>query len=190
MSGQQEVLRRVLWTIQEATLHPFETLSVPLGAVGIHWFGQSSFALKDASGTIVQVDPYFPHERPTDRFILSQSPLHEATLRTDHILLTHDHGDHTCVESLQRIRAAFPEARYVGPPESMVRLQESGFPADLLTSVTAGDSTPLDTMTAHAVWAKQPAGVPEDGIKPPDVQHLGWPALSVNCMTEILGMLW
>lgn len=29
-------------------------------------------------------------------------------------------------------------------------------------------------MRAHAVWAKPPAGIPEDGIAPPDVTHLGY----------------
>ena len=41
-------------------MHPFEDLTVRDGTVGIHWFGQSSFAIKDATGTIIQVDPYFP----------------------------------------------------------------------------------------------------------------------------------
>ena len=45
-------------------MHPFESLVVREGTVGIHWFGQSTFGLKDAQGTIVQVDPYYPHERP------------------------------------------------------------------------------------------------------------------------------
>ena len=85
-------------------MHPFEDLVVPDDAVGIHWFGQSSFALKDAAGTIVQVDPYYPRERPADRYIHARPPVMEESLRTDFILLTHNHGDHTCVESTDRIR--------------------------------------------------------------------------------------
>jgi hypothetical protein len=34
-------------------MHPFADLSVPDNSVGIHWFGQSSCALKDAAGTLV-----------------------------------------------------------------------------------------------------------------------------------------
>ncbi len=155
-------------------MHPFEALSVPKGKVGIHWFGQSSFALKDPSGATVQVDPYFPGGRPAERFIHAEPPLDEATLRTDFILLTHNHGDHTCIESLQRIHAAFPEARYVGPPESVANMQENGIPENLLTTVTAGDSASIGTMTARTVWAKPMEGVPEEDIRPPDVQHLGY----------------
>ena len=55
-------------------MHPFESLVVREDAVGIHWFGQSTFGLKDAQGTIVQVDPYYPHERPADRFIHAAAP--------------------------------------------------------------------------------------------------------------------
>ena len=79
-------------------MHPFEDIRVAAGTVGIHWFGQSSFALKDSQGTIVQVDPYFPRERPAERYVHPRPPLHEAALRTDFILLTHNHGDHTCIE--------------------------------------------------------------------------------------------
>src|SRR5687768_13475282 len=76
--------------------HALNTLAVPAGAVAIWWFGQSSFALKDGSGTVVQIDPFFPRDRPPERFIHAEPPLDEAELRTDYVLLTHDHSDHTC----------------------------------------------------------------------------------------------
>ena len=155
-------------------MHPFQALAVPEGKVGIHWFGQNSYALKHPSGAIVQVDPYFPRERPPDRFVYAEPPLNEAELKTDFVLLTHDHGDHTCIESLLRTHAAFPECRYIGPPESMANLQENGIAANLTTAVTAGDSATLGPMTAHALWSKPPEGDPEAEIAPPNVQHLGF----------------
>lgn len=155
-------------------MHAFESLSVPQGHIAIHWFGQSSFALKQPDGTIVQTDPYFPRERPADRFVHAEPPLDESTLKTDFVLLTHDHGDHTCVASLMRIHAAFPECHYVGPPESVARMAEAGIPDGLLHEVTAGDAVELGTMKATAVWAKPPQGDPDAGIKAPDVQHLGY----------------
>ena len=84
-------------------MHTLANLKVPAGAVAIHWFEQSSYAIKDEHGTIVQIDPYFPHNRPADRFIHATPPLDESTLPTDYVLLTHDHGDHTWPESLDRI---------------------------------------------------------------------------------------
>ena len=155
-------------------MHPFATQEVPENAVGIAWFGQSSFALRDSAGTVIQLDPYFPHERPADRYIYSEPPLDESTLPTDFVLLTHDHSDHTWPESLLRIHAAFPDCRFVGPAESMDNLRGHGVPDSLLTTVSAGDTVDLDTMRAHVVWAKPPQGAPEDGIKAPDVDHLGY----------------
>ena len=155
-------------------MHPFEDLVVPENAVGIHWFGQSTFGLKDPAGTIVQVDPYYPWERPADRFIHPRPPLREDSLRTDYILLTHNHGDHTCPESIDRIRGAYSALRYVGPSESVQNLQQAGIPAAHFTTVTAGDEASMGAMSAHTVWAKPPEGLPDDGIEPPDVQHLGY----------------
>jgi L-ascorbate metabolism protein UlaG (beta-lactamase superfamily) len=155
-------------------MHPFEDYVVSSRAVGIHWFGQNSFALKDASGTIVQVDPYFPRERPPDRFVHARPPLLEAALRTDFVLLTHNHGDHTCLETLGRIRAAYPEVRCVGPVESIAALEKAGFPSSCLTVVAAGQRVSLGSMAVNAVWSKPAGGLPQDGIAPPDVQHLGY----------------
>lgn len=155
-------------------MHPFEDLSVPKKSVGIHWFGQSSFAVKNSSGTIVQIDPYFPRERPPERFIHVRPPLHEATLRTDFVLLTHNHGDHTCVESITRILAAFPATRFIGPVESVQKIQEAGVPPEQTETVTAGQRTAMADMKVHAVWSKPPDGIPDEDIAGPEVQHLGY----------------
>ena len=154
-------------------MHPFEDLVVPPEAIGIHWFGQSSFALKSPRGTIVQVDPYFPRERPADRFVHPRPPLDEAALRTDYILLTHNHLDHTFPESIGRIQAAFPRVRCVGPEESAGELRKAGIAADF-TVLTGGDEADLGSMKGHAVWAKPPGGVAADGIPAPGVRHLGY----------------
>lgn len=155
-------------------MHAFETLEIPVDAVGIHWFGQSSFALKDEASTIFQVDPYFPRERTVDRFIHADPPLDEATLRTDFVVLTHNHSDHTWPESLLRIHSAFPDCHFVGPRESISNLYEHGVPNELMTAVSAGDTVPMGGNKAHVVYAKPPLGAPEDGIQPPDVTHLGY----------------
>ena len=154
-------------------MHPFEDLVVATDSVGIHWFGQSTLALKDPQGTIVQIDPYYPRERPVDRFVHARPPLDEAALRTDYVLLTHDHGDHTCIESIERIITAYPEVGFIGPEESVKHIRDSGISNDS-RAVTAGESAKMGTMTAHAVFAKPPTGLPDDGIDPPDVTPLGY----------------
>ncbi len=155
-------------------MHPFNELDVPEHKVGIHWFGQSSYALKHPDGTVIQIDPYFPRERSPEQFMHLDSPLNETTLKTDFVLLTHNHGDHTCMESLNRIHEAFPECRYIGPSESVANMKQHGIPENLIKEISAEDVVTLGSMVAHVVWSKPPQGAPVDGIKPPDVQHLGF----------------
>lgn len=109
-------------------MHPFEDLLVPADGIGLHWFGQSSFGLRHADGTIVQTDPYYPRDRPADRFVHHRPPLLEESLRTDWVLLTHDHGDHTCMETIDRVRGAFPEVRFAGPPRAANGCAGEAFP--------------------------------------------------------------
>lgn len=156
-------------------MHSFTKLDVLQGSVGIHWFEQNSYAIKDSPGVVVLIDPYFPHDRPADRFVHCKPPLDESELPTNYVLLTHSHGDHTCSETLSRIHKSWPGAKYVGPEESIKKiLDQTEIDADHTITTAAGESVELTTMTAHAVYAKPPGGDPEAGIKPPDVTHLGY----------------
>ena len=98
----------------------------------------------------------------------------EAEVRTDWVLLTHNHSDHTCIESLLRIRDAWPKARFAGPVESVQAMVEAGIPQERTITVRAGDRLELDGLQVAAVYAKPPEGDPEQGIAPPDVTHLGY----------------
>ncbi|HIE29901.1 TPA: MBL fold metallo-hydrolase [Candidatus Poribacteria bacterium] len=156
-------------------MHPFAKLAVSQGSVGIHWFEQNSYAIKDPDGTIVQIDPYFPHERPAETFVHPQPPLDESQLPTDYVLLTHSHSDHTCSETLSRIHNAWSEAKYVGPKESIAKiLKETGINIDQTITIAAGESAEIGTMTVYAVYSKPPEGDAIAGIAPPDVAHLGY----------------
>jgi len=106
-------------------MHSLALLAVPKGSVGIHWFEQNSYAIKDSHSVIVQIDPYFPHDRPADRFVHPEPPLDECELPTNYVLLTHDHLDHTSPETLTRIHRYWPGAKYVGPEESIKKILDS-----------------------------------------------------------------
>lgn len=155
-------------------MHSFAKLNVPAGALGIHWFGQSTYALKDSAGTVIQVDPYYPGERPAERFIHITKPLDETTLPTNFVLLTHNHLDHTLPESCLAIHKSFPDCQFVGPSESIQNLRENGIAEERLTVVNVGDVVELGSMRGHVVYAKPVDGEPAAGIKPPDVQHFGF----------------
>ena len=154
--------------------HPLSTVSVPEGAVGIHWFGQSSFALKSDRGRVLLTDPYFPRERPPEKFVRPLPPVQEAVLPGDLVLLTHDHSDHTCIESLERLRASLPAISIVGPPESIAHMTRSGFDPMGLVSIEAGRMVEAEGYRIHAVLSKLPQGSPERGIQPPNCLHLGY----------------
>lgn len=156
-------------------MHPFVSLAVPDGAVAIHWFEQSSFALKNSQGKIALIDPYFPHDRPADRFVHGTPPVEEAAIPADVVILTHDHLDHTHGETLLRVKAANPAVQMIGPRESIRRvIDEVGLPADQTQVITAGETITLAGYVVHAVYAKPPAGDPGANITPPDVTHLGY----------------
>ena len=161
-------------------MHPLIDLKVPEGSIAVHWFEQSSFALKDSAGTIVQIDPYFPRERPADRFIYTEPPLDESSLPTDFVLLTHAHGDHTCPESIRRIWETSDATQFVGPEESARQIAaETDVAAGNISEINAGESTTLkNTLTVHAVYAKPPEGDASADIAPPDVTHLGYVIVS------------
>ncbi len=156
-------------------MHPFSELSIPPGSVGIHWFEQNSFAFQDSVGTILQIDPYFPAERPAERYIHSRPPLIESELPTDVVLFTHAHGDHTCSETIARIHAAWPGAKYVGPEESIEQiLRETDADPEHAMVIKAGESVVLGSVVVRAFYSKPPEGDPPAGIGPPDVTHLGY----------------
>ena len=156
-------------------MHPFTQLPVPQGAAAVHWFEQSSFAIRDTAGTLTLIDPYSPHDRPTDRFIHTEPPIDEAAWPADFVLLTHAHGDHTHPETLARLHAAAPAARYLGPQEAIDQIvDETPIPPALCTAVGAGDRVEIGSMAAHLVYAKPPDGDPDAGITPPDTPHLGF----------------
>lgn len=156
-------------------MHPFAKLSISKGSVGIHWFEQNSYAIKDSHNTIILIDPYFPHDRPPDVFIHSEPPLDESQLPINYVLVTHAHSDHTCCETLSRIRKYWPGSIFIGPSESINQiLKETNTDEKHVKTVSAGESVKIGTMTAYAVCAKPPQGDPKSGINPPDVTHLGY----------------
>ena len=156
-------------------MHPFVNLEVSKGSVAIHWFEQSSFGLKDSNGTIVLIDPYFPLNRPSDNFLHTQSPLDESDLPTHFVLLTHAHGDHTCPESIIRIWDTSSETQFIGPEESVNQIaSDTDVDSENVSVISAGESTKMNDITVHAVYAKPPKGDPAAGIGPPDVTHLGY----------------
>ena len=156
-------------------MHPFAELQVPEGHVGIHWFEQNAYAVKDSQGSIALIDPYFPRERPAERFIRSEPPVIEADLPTHSVLMTHAHGDHTNSETIARIHAAWAGTQYIGPEESIDQiLRDTDVDASHTIVIDAGETASEGELVVHAVYSKPPEGDPDEGIEPPNAVHLGF----------------
>ena len=166
--------------------HPFLRRPVPAGNLGIHWFEQSSLAIKLPGGALIQVDPYFPRDRPADRFIHPRSPLDEASLATQVVLLTHSHGDHTHPETLQRLLSANPDCLAIGPPEALQVVSET-VPGARTQEISAGGQTIAAGLEVHAVYAKPPEGDAAARITPPDVTHLGYVLVAEGVRVYVSG---
>lgn len=156
-------------------MHPIVNLKIPPGTVGLHWFEQSSYAVKDSAGTLVLVDPYFPTQRPREQFIHPAPPANGADLPADYVLLTHSHGDHTDPDTIGQIQRAHPNVRYIGPQDALDKIITAvGVRPAQTQAITAGQSLSLNGLSLYAVYGKPPAGDPAANIAPPDVLHLGY----------------
>ena len=156
-------------------MHPFAKLEIPQGSVGIHWFEQNAFALRDAGGALILIDPYFPHDRPLERFIRPTPPVDEASLPVDLVLVTHEHLDHTCPETIERIYRSSPKAMFVGPSDAVAKiLDQTSVPVEQTRSIAAGESTTCQGVSVHAFYSKPEQGDPSAGIPPAKAIHLGY----------------
>src|SRR5258708_26964062 len=81
------------------------------GQAAFWWLGQHSFILKLA-GKVIYIDPYFdPNPARQTPPLLTYNELTNADL----VLVTHDHGDHLCPESLRAISCHSRDTYFVTP---------------------------------------------------------------------------
>lgn len=155
-------------------MHKFTELNTA-DKIAVHWFEQNSFALKGKNGKIIFIDPFFPKERPADIYVHRISPLNEEELKPDLVLFTHDHLDHTNVETIKRISSFHPSAKFAGPKESIERItSESGIKNENCITLQAGDIFEIFEIKIHVFYSKPPNGDPKAKIKAPDTTHLGY----------------
>ena len=107
-------------------MHPINSLDVAAGSIGIHWFEQSSLRAQVADGTVIMIDPYFPRQRPAEKYIHPNPPVDEADIRTDWVLFTHNHSGPYVHRIASRIHEAWPEARYVSRSRACRRSSKRG----------------------------------------------------------------
>ena len=140
-------------------MHRLNNQAVEKNCAGVAWFGQNSFAIKSHGGTVVLTDPYFPAHRPGDKFFHPVVPEGVFGLAPDFILLTHDHSDHTDVETIHKYLEAYPALKVIGPRESIAHLGTGDV-------IAAGQTVTMGDMAVTALYSK----VPQEGM----ITHLGY----------------
>jgi L-ascorbate metabolism protein UlaG (beta-lactamase superfamily) len=124
--------------------------TIPAGAVGVWWLGQSSLVLK-AAGTIIYVDPYLA---PSERRLTPPAFPPEAVDNADLVLLTHDHSDHIDPVALPPIAVASPGARFVAPRPATGRVAALVGGAGRVIPAAAGEPLSVGAVEIIPVAAK------------------------------------
>ncbi len=123
----------------------------PEGSVAIHFIGQGGVVLVSDQGTSVAIDPYLTNSVPLTR--LAPIPCRPEDLEVAHVLLTHDHSDHTdpdtCIP-LMRLR----EVGFWGPESSIRVLRSAGGRPDRLHAIARGDAFAIHDIEVQAVHAE------------------------------------
>jgi L-ascorbate 6-phosphate lactonase len=123
----------------------------PAGRVGIHFLGQSGFVLVSDGGTRVAIDPYLTNTIPLHRVCpIVYGP---EDLAVNHVLLSHDHSDHTDPETCMAVLRSRPVI-FWGPASSMAVLRAAGAPPDRLHVLHRGETAQLGDVSLSAVHAE------------------------------------
>jgi L-ascorbate 6-phosphate lactonase len=128
---------------------------VPRGAVRMWWLGQAGFAFKTDRGKIAYADPYLSDavERLHGFKRLSLAPIAAEDVRTDLVILTHEHTDHLDPDTLPVIAGNNPECRFAAPIGCVEGLTQAGISSDrqiLLQANATHDCTEVLIHTAPA----------------------------------------
>lgn len=102
--------------------------SVPAGSVRLWWLGQSGFVFKTGDSKIVLVDPYLSDavERLNGFKRLSLSPITAEEVKSNLVVITHEHTDHLDPDALPVIARNNPACRFAAPAGCSEGLDQAG----------------------------------------------------------------
>ncbi len=109
--------------------------------IKICWLGQGGFILENDNYRIV-LDPYISDcvFKIQQLARMHKFPFAVEELKTDLLLITHDHMDHFDPEGVPEILAEYPECCCAGPQNSYEHFQKLNVPEQKLTLSKAGES--------------------------------------------------
>jgi len=143
-----------------------DRLTVAPGALALWSLGQAGVVIK-AAGAVLYVDPYLTDADGEGGALPRAFPPPIAPQEVTHataVLLTHDHVDHTDVETLRPLSAASPGAWLAGPPPVRERLLAAGIPearvqlAEVGRPIALGDVVVTPVPAAHEALDRDAQG--------------------------------
>jgi L-ascorbate 6-phosphate lactonase len=129
--------------------------AVPSGSLALWWLGQAGFAFKTPAGKIIYLDPYLSDavERLFGFKRLSPPAIAAEEVRTDLVLITHEHADHLDPDALPIIARNNPACRFAGPDGCTPGLTESDIAAERRFLLEPNRRYELDGIVIHTAPA-------------------------------------
>jgi L-ascorbate 6-phosphate lactonase len=128
---------------------------VPSGSLGLWWLSQAGFVFKTPAGKIVYLDPYLSDaaERLFSFKRLSLPAIASEEVRTDIIVLTHEHADHLDPDALPIIAKNNPACRIAAPAGCTPGLNEAGVAENVRVLLEPNRRYELDGVVVHTARA-------------------------------------
>ncbi|MCX6872350.1 MAG: MBL fold metallo-hydrolase [Verrucomicrobia bacterium] len=171
------------------------TTEVPQASVRMWWLGQAGFVFKTPAGKIIYVDPYLSDaaERLHGFKRLSLAPMSAGDVRTDLVVLTHEHTDHLDPDALPVIARNNPDCRFAGPSGCSEGLTQAGISPDRRILLQAHSSCDCGGVVIHAAPADHGDYSPSalalllemDGVR---VLHTGDTSLRPGLLRPLIDM--
>jgi L-ascorbate 6-phosphate lactonase len=150
-----------------------EQQTISPGSVGLWWLGQAGFIVKSPNGMTVAIDPYLTDscregaaKAGFDCGRKFPPPIEPEDLNVGVIALTHSHQDHCDPETITRHRTRGFRGPYVGPGETMEKLESFGVPTKEIVLSWPNKEHRFGDLRLRSTFAISPAG--------DDVTHTGY----------------
>ena len=122
-----------------ALMQDVESAIIQSGQLGIWWTGQAGYILKTCTGKVVFVDTYLSGGNAR----MIPPPLEPEEIECDLYICTHNHSDHTDLETIMRVKNR-ENTVFLGPRNVAKALREHGVNPDKIREVNVGDSVQLE----------------------------------------------
>lgn len=131
-----------------------EGKKIAMGQVAVTWLGQAGFILKTSNNTIITIDPYLSDcvEREFGFKRLSASILTPEDLKTDILIVTHEHLDHFDADSMP-VLFGNTRKRMICSPTAAEKFRELRRDNSRLEPLSRGKHNIINGITIRAVYA-------------------------------------